>query len=152
MIINDRGRQIIMDSEGRRLKAYLCPAGRWTIGWGHTGDVKKGDVITPHQAEVIFEYDLKRFEEGVEKLVPKGTNENQFSALVSFAFNFGLEKLRTSILLKHLNAGAPHAAAHQFDRWIHAEDPKTKKMVVLPGLVKRRAEEKALFLTPVLTC
>lgn len=142
MIVNDAARKIIMDSEGLRLSAYLCPAGKWTIGYGHTGDVKNGDVITRHQAEVILEYDLHRFEQAVERLAPKA-NANQFSALVSFAFNLGVGALEKSKLLKELNAGRVLNAANEFDRWVYAGGK------VLPGLVKRRAAERALFLQKV---
>ena len=144
MIVNDAARRLIMEAEGLRLEAYLCPAGVPTIGYGHTGDVRIGDRITEHQAEVIFEYDLFRYERGVTKLAPK-LNANQFSALVSFAFNCGLEALAKSTLLKEANAGRILNAANEFGKWVHATTPKGEK-VVLPGLVKRRAAERALFL------
>lgn len=139
MVINDKGRQIIETYEGCKLEAYVCPAGVLTIGFGHTGDVKKGDRITQHQAEVILEYDLERFETAVGQMAPKA-NANQFSALVSFAFNVGTEALRKSTLLKKFLAGAPLGAADEFSKWTHAGGKE------LPGLVKRRAAEKALFL------
>lgn len=139
MIINDKGRALIMASESLRLEAYLCPAGIPTIGYGHTGDVKMGTKITVHQAEAILEYDLERFESAVSRLAPKA-NANQFSACVSLAFNIGIAAFEKSTLLKELNAGRFLNAAHQFDKWVHA------KGKVLPGLVKRRAAEKALFL------
>jgi lysozyme len=139
-VINDAGRAIVMAHESLRLEAYTCPAGKWTIGYGHTGDVKPGDRITAHQAEAVLDVDLMRFEMAVEQLAP-GANANQFSALVSFAFNVGIEALEESALLKKFNAGAPLAAAAEFAKWVHAGGQ------VLPGLVKRRAAEAALFLT-----
>ena len=139
MIINDAGRQIIMDAETLQLEAYRCPAGVWTVGYGHTGDVQPGDRVTEHQAEVILEFDLKRFEEGVTKLAPR-VNANQFSALVSLAFNIGLGALAKSTLLKEANAGRVLNAANEFGKWVHGGGK------VLPGLVKRRAAERALFL------
>lgn len=142
MIINDAGRQLIVDAEGLSLTAYRCPAGVWTIGYGHTGDVKEHDRITVHQAEVIFEFDLKRFEEGVTELAP-GANANQFSALVSLAFSIGLRALEASTLLKEFKAGRLNSAAEQFSRWVYGNGR------VLPGLVKRRAAERALFLEQV---
>jgi lysozyme len=142
MIVNDAGRQIIMDAESLRLDAYLCPAGTPTIGYGHTGDVKLGQKITRHQAEVILEHDLEQFEAGVAKLAPKA-NANQFSALVSFAFNVGLKALEKSTLLKEFNAGRLLNAANEFGKWTHGGGRE------LPGLVKRRAAERALFLTGV---
>ncbi len=144
MIINDKGRQIIELFEGMKLKAYKCPAGVWTIGVGHTGDVKEGMVITKHQAEEIFTYDLQTFEEAVAHLAPKAT-ANQFSALVSFAFNVGVDALRRSTLLKELNAGRPLNAANEFSKWTKAKNA-AGVLVPLPGLVKRRAAERALFM------
>lgn len=141
-MINDAARAIIQDSEGLRLEAYRCPAGRWTIGYGHTGDVKEGDRITRHQAEVILELDLERFEVGVDKLAP-GANANQFGAMVSLAFNVGLNAFaRSSVLREHL-AGRHHAAAVGFSSWVRGGGR------VLPGLVRRRAREAALYLEPI---
>ncbi len=146
MTINEAGLKIIKEAESCRLEAYKCPAGKWTIGWGHTGtgtilDVKPGDKITQHQAESILAVDLQRFELGVGMLTRNAKpNSNQFSALVSFAFNVGLDALERSTLLKRFLEGAPNAAAAQFARWIHADGR------VLPGLVKRRAAEAKLFL------
>jgi lysozyme len=130
-----------MDNEGCRLEAYRCPSGIWTIGWGHVSDAKEHQVITQHQADVILEFDLHHFELGVENLAPKA-NGNQFSALVSFAFNLGVGALQGSTLLKFFLAGAPLSAAEQFSRWVH-----DGKGDVLPGLVRRRAQERALFLS-----
>lgn len=142
MIINDAGRKVVMDAEQCRLEAYLCPAGRWTIGWGHTGDVKKGDRVTHHQAEAILEFDLDRFERAVSQLAPSA-NANQFSAMVSLAFNIGIEAFRRSSLLKWFNAGFPLKAATEFAKWCHAGNK------VLPGLVKRRKAEADLFCSAV---
>jgi lysozyme len=138
MIICDRGRQIIMDAEGLRLEAYRCPAGVWTIGYGHTGDVKEGQKITKHMAEVILEYDLTRFEQAVTRLAPKATGP-QFSAMVSLCFNIGITAFEGSALLRLFRAGDLAGAAVQFDRWVYSGGK------VLPGLVKRRAAERALF-------
>lgn len=139
MIVGDRGRQIIEEFEGLRLEAYRCPAGVLTIGYGHTGDVKEGQRITKHQAEVILEYDLTKFEQAVTRLAPKA-NPNQFSACVSLAFNIGIEAFAKSTLLNELNAGRMQNAASEFLRW------RTSAGKVLPGLVKRRAAERMLFL------
>lgn len=129
-----------MDAEGLRLEAYKCPAGRWTIGYGHTGDVEPGHRITQHEAEVILEYDLQHFEAAVSLLAPKATGP-QFSALVCFAFNVGISALEKSGLLKQHRAGEHRLAALEFGRWTHAGGK------MLPGLVKRRAAEAALYLT-----
>lgn len=141
-VIGDAGRKIVMDFEQCRLEAYTCPAGKVTIGWGHTGDVKLGMKVTQHQADVILEHDLQKFEQAVSEMAPN-TNANQNSALVSLCFNIGIEAFRKSTLLRYVVADRPAAAAAQFAKWVHAGDK------VLPGLVKRRAAEAALFLTPV---
>ncbi len=144
MKINAAGLSLIKRWEGCVLTAYRCPANVLTIGIGHTGDVKAGDKITMHQAEVILEHDLERFEEYVSSIgVP--LNENQFSALVSFAFNLGTAALANSTLLKLLRKGDLQGAADQFPRWALAAGKK------LPGLVKRRADERELFLKPATT-
>ena len=142
MLINDRGREIILEFEGCALEAYKDPGGVWTIGVGHVGDVKPGMKITKHQAEVILEFDIQRIEAAVSNLAPHATGP-QFSACVSLCFNIGVDAFRKSTLLKYLNEGRPVAAAAQFSKWCHAGG------VVLPGLVRRRAAEAALFLTPV---
>lgn len=144
MRTNEAGKALIKRFEGLRLKPYKCPAGVWTVGFGHTGpDVDKwaaaGKSITNHQADVILDLDLERFEECVERLAP-GLSDNQFSALVSFAFNLGEAALAKSTLLKHTLAGRYDDAAGEFMKWKYAAGR------VLPGLVKRRAAERELFL------
>jgi len=139
MIISERGKKIIMDAEGCRLTAYRCPANVLTIGFGHTGDVKEGQTITMHQAETILAYDLERFEAGVSKLCPKLTG-SQFSACVSLAFNIGLKAFENSSVRRKANAGDIRGAADSFLLWNKGGGK------VLPGLVKRRAAERALFL------
>ena len=132
---------LIKEFEGCKLKAYKCPAGIWTIGYGHTGnDVYEGKTITQQEAEVILENDLKRFVDGVDKLVTVQLTRNQLGALVSFAFNVGLGNFRSSTLLKILNQGRYADAAEQFLRWDKAGGK------VLPGLTKRRHAERTLFL------
>lgn len=142
MKINNKGLELIKKYEGCRLLAYKCPAGVWTIGYGHTQDVKSGMAITKADAERLLLQDIKRFEEGVEALVKVPLTSNQFSALVSFAFNCGLAALRSSTLLKKLNIGDLNGAAREILRW----DKVNKKPV--EGLTKRRKEEQKLFLTP----
>lgn len=145
MKTNDAGRNLIKRWESLRLDAYRCPAGVPTIGYGHTGDVKMGDKITAHQADAILDLDLYKFEQGVERLCP-GINENQFAALVSFAFNLGLGALAMSGLRTHLMAGRLDAAAKEFGKWCHAS--VKGRMIVLAGLVARREDEALLFSTP----
>ena len=142
MRINNKGLELIKKYEGCRLLAYKCPAGVWTIGYGHTAGVKSGMAITKADAERLLLQDLKRFEEGIEALVKVPLTSNQFSALVSFAFNCGISALRSSTLLKKLNVGDLNGAAREILRW----DKVNKKPV--EGLTKRRKEEQQLFLTP----
>ena len=91
MHINKEGLNLIMESEGLSLKAYKCPAGVWTIGYGHTGkDVKKGMTITEEKATELLKSDIVRFEKHVScynKIY--NFTRNEFSALVSFAYNIG---------------------------------------------------------------
>lgn len=145
MNISETGIQLIKKFEGCSLKAYKCPAGIWTIGYGHTSGVKEGQTITKKEAEAYLKQDLTTFETLVSNLVTVAINQNQFDALVSFCYNLGPGNLRSSTLLKRINAGDFNGAAEEFDRWIYAGGKK------LSGLVKRRAAEKALFLQPFIT-
>lgn len=132
---------IVKESEGLELRAYLCPAGIWTIGWGHTGtDVYKGLVITLAEAEDLLERDLRTSEGYVNSLVKVKLTQNQFDALVSFVYNVGGGAFKDSTLLRLLNAGDYKGAADQLLRWDKA------KGKVLAGLTKRRQKERELFL------
>ena len=96
--------------EGCRLKAYRCPAGILTIGYGHTSAageplVKDGMTITQEQAEEILKTDLGRYEKPVSDLVKVDLEQNQFDVLVDFAYNAGVGNLKSSTLLKKVNAG-----------------------------------------------
>lgn len=137
--INAAGLQIVKESEGLELKAYVCPAGILTIGYGSTGPhVKPGMVITEARAEELLREDLARFEAAVAKLCPVST-ENQFSAMVSLAFNIGEKAFADSTLRRKHNAGDFGGAAAEFGRWNRGGGK------VLPGLTKRRAKEAALY-------
>lgn len=140
MKIGKEGLELIKKFEGCKLEAYYCPAKVLTIGVGHTGpDVKVGTKITQEEADNILRKDLERFEKGVEGALKVGVNQNQFDALVSFAFNCGLGALHSSTLLKKLNKGNYKAAASEFLKWNKARGK------VLAGLTKRRQAEKLLF-------
>lgn len=142
MRINEEGLKLLKRFEGCKLKAYRCPAGIPTIGYGHTGkDVSDGMTITKKQAEDLLVKDLERFEAGVMDLLKVKVSENQFSALVTFAYNIGLNALSGSTLLKKLNAGDVIGAADQFIRWNRAGGKE------LEGLTNRRNAERDLFLT-----
>ena len=118
MNISQNGINLIKQFEGLRLKAYQCAAGVWTIGYGHTSGVKKGDKITPKQAEDFLRSDLEKFENAINNLVIAELNQNQFDALVSFVFNIGINAFKQSTMLKFLNNNSFPLAARQFDRWI----------------------------------
>lgn len=139
--INQKGIDLIRHFEGLYLESYKCPAGVWTIGYGHTGGVSAGEKISEEKAEDLLREDLGRFEKGMEELVKVKLNEDQFSALVSFSFNLGLGNLSKSTLLKKLNTGDYAGAADEFPKWRKAAGK------VLQGLVKRRAAERELFLS-----
>lgn len=141
MNISQKGIDLIKKFEGCRLAAYKCPAGVWTIGYGHTGaDVRSGKIITQEEAEKLLRTDLKLHCNNVSQLVRVPLTQNQFDALVSFEYNVGYAALKNSTLLKLLNANKYKEAAEQFGRWKYAGGK------ILMGLVRRREEEKQLFL------
>lgn len=131
---------MVKRSEGCKLSAYLCPAGVPTLGYGSTGpDVKLGMTWTQEQAESRLERDLRGFGARVDALVRVELSAGQMAACASLAYNIGIEAFRKSTLLRLLNAGDYKGAADQFSRWNKGGGR------VLPGLVKRRAAERALF-------
>ena len=114
--INREGLELVKQFEGCKLKAYVCPAGILTIGYGSTGKhVKPGMVITQDQAEELLRSDLRRFEDCVAEAAPTAT-DNQFSAMVSFAFNVGCGAFEESTLLRMHRAGKYSSAEAQFGR------------------------------------
>lgn len=139
MKISENGIKLIKEFEALELKAYLCPANVWTIGYGHTQGVKPNDEISVYQAERYLIADLIPIERDIIQLVRVPLTQGQFDALASFAFNCGIKAFSTSTLLKKLNAGDYNAAADQFERW------KFAKGKALPGLERRRRLEKRLF-------
>lgn len=144
MKTNKKGIELIKEFEGLYLKTYKDIVGVNTIGYGHTGRLAMPyKTLTKEQCEKLLMEDLCDFEEGVYGLVDVPINENQFSALVSFAFNLGLGSLQKSTLLKLLNEERYHEAALQFPRWCKAGGK------AVPGLLRRREAEKDLFLLPV---
>lgn len=143
MKTSPKGIALIKSAEGLRLKAYPDPGTGglpWTIGYGSTSGVTRNMVITEAQAEQMLAADLVRFERIVERAVRVPVTQGQFDALVSFTYNVGEGNFTKSTLLRKLNAGDTAGAAEQFSRWVHAGGK------VLPGLVKRRVAERALFL------
>jgi GH24 family phage-related lysozyme (muramidase) len=137
--LSAQGLDLVKRFEGLRLAAYQDSAGVWTIGYGHTGNVRPGQRITEAQAEQLLRKDVAWAEDAVRKNVDVPLSQGQFDALVSFTFNLGSGALQRSTLLKKLNAGDYAGAQAEFGRFVHAGGR------VLPGLVRRRADEAALF-------
>ena len=145
MTINRAGLDLIKSFESLRLRAYRDPVGIWTVGYGHTGpDVYPGLEISKAEAEQLLADDLRESEDGVGEQVTVPLNDNQFSALVSFAFNAGNKALKGSILRNKLNKKDYKGAADEFRKWVYGTIGGRK--VLLPGLVRRRAQERNLFL------
>jgi len=138
------GREFIKGFEQLHLKAYPDPGtgGKpWTIGWGHTKGVKQGDRITQEQAEQFFSDDLAVFELTVNSAIKRPMTQSQFDAMVSLAFNIGGAAFAGSTLVKKFNAGDVQGTADEFSKWRNSAGK------VMPGLVKRRAAEREVFLS-----
>ena len=133
------GIELIKQFEGCRLKAYKDAVGVWTIGYGHTVDVKEGIEISQHQAEVILEVDLREYEGYINKYVQVPLTQNQFDALVSWVYNLGVGNLRSSTMLRVLNEGKYSEVSYQIKRRNKAGGK------VLRGLIRRREAEADLF-------
>ena len=148
MLTNQAGIELIKEFEGLRLRAYLCPAGVPTIGYGTTvyptgRKVQMGDQCTAGQAEEYLRSDLRAFERNAESMLRVSVNENQFAALVSFSYNVGSQALQRSTMLRFINGNRFADAAGEFARWNMAAGKP------LAGLTRRRAAERELFLKPV---
>ena len=131
--------------EQLRLKAYLpTPHDRWTIGWGHTGTAEKGMVITEKQAEKLLRSDLKWVEKVIHEFVDVSLTQKQFDALAGLVFNIGQGNFVNSTVLRRLNASDMRGAADAMMMW--TKQRQNGKLVELRGLVRRRKEEKELFL------
>jgi lysozyme len=123
--------------------AYRCPAGKWTIGYGHTKGVKSGMRASKEECEGFLRDDLTEHGNHVKRLVKVTLSQAQFDALTSFVFNLGPGAFQGSTLLKKLNAGDYDGAATEFSRWNKARS--NGELKVFPGLTRRRTAEAALF-------
>jgi lysozyme len=158
MKVSDAAKAMIKHHEGVRMRPYRCPALLWTVGVGHVIDPSHAAVkyeerrtlpipegwdriLTMGEVDAILAQDLGRFERGVARLCPAVVgHQGRFDALVSFAFNVGLGNLQRSSLRMKTNRGEFEEAADEFMKWTKAGGR------VLPGLVKRRQDERALYL------
>lgn len=137
---------LIAEFESCRLRAYRCPAGVWTIGWGETSGVKPGMVWAQEQADQRFCDSLAIYTSRVEQMLTAHAEPNQLGALVSLGYNIGTGALAKSSVLRAHNAGDEQAAARAFALWNKARVGGV--LTVLAGLTRRRAAEAALYLTP----
>ena len=142
MKTSQNGFDLIKKYEGFRAKAYMCPGGKWTIGYGHTERVSPGDVITVEQAEMYLRYDVADAEMAVLSLISAPLNQNKFDALVSFVYNVGFGNFYNSTLRRLINERCtnPERIHKAFLMW------KRSQGRILSGLIKRRNEEFALFI------
>ena len=148
---NANGLRLITEFEGApRLTARLCEGGAWELGYGVTFNLegapfKEGDTCTPEYADALFRNALKLFEDGVREAVTVPLNGNQFSALVAFAYNVGLENFRTSSVLRRVNENRMDDASVCFGMWLYATKDGHKQ--ALRGLLRRRYAEACLFMS-----
>lgn len=142
MQLSPKGLELIQSFERLRLEAYLpTPRDKWTIGWGHTGpEVAQGLVWSLAQAQAAFDHDVAWAVKQVVSTTDVPLTQNQFDALVAFTFNVGATAEGHSTLIKLVNARLFTHAAEEFAKWDHQGG------VVVPGLTRRRAAERALFL------
>lgn len=138
--------ELIKRFEGCRRHAVQLPDGRWMIGHGHTLTAREGAEVSDSDAEALLVYDLIAVQHAVNENLYAPVTQNQFDALCSFAFNIGIDNFRRSQVLKRINAGALVQAACAMELWRKADFEGER--IVVDALVRRRAAEKALFLTP----
>jgi lysozyme len=145
MKVNAEGYALLKRFEGCVLKAYKCPAGVWTIGFGNTfyedgTKVKEGDVITQKRADELAKFIVEQFANSIREMIKQPLNENQFSACVSLAYNIGTGGFKKSSVLRKLNANPLDASiADSFRLWNKGGGK------VLRGLVNRREAEIQLY-------
>lgn len=163
-LINEEGLKIIKNFEGFAPTPYVCPSGYWTVGYGHVIKSKATNKmlhlrdggaeaeafsnypkpITTEQALELLKLDVTDTSKQLDSFLPKTLNENQFSSLVSFAFNIGVAGLKLSTLNKKLQQGKLTEASLEFSKWVFGTSQGIK--IKLIGLIKRREAEKILFL------
>ena len=140
MNISKEGLSLIKKFEGCELEAYLCPAGVWTIGYGHTKVVKEGDKINKEEADYLLQEEMIEYESYINDFVEVPLNQNQFDALCSWVYNLGPTNLKNSTMLRVLNEEKYADVPQEIKRWNKAGGE------VLDGLIKRREAEAKMFL------
>ncbi len=139
MNISKEGLSLIKKFEGCELEAYLCPAGVWTIGYGHTKDVKEGDKINRDEADYLLQEEMIEYESYINDFVEVPLEQNQFDALCSWVYNLGPTNLKNSTMLRVLNEEKYTDVPQEIKRWNKAGGE------VLDGLIKRREAEAKMF-------
>lgn len=149
--LSKEGRNLIKSFERFEPVSYRCPAGKWTIGYGHTQGVQQGQTCTKEQAEKWLDHDIQDAEKIIKRHVTVALTQGQYDALVSFVFNVGagveggksgfitLRDGRQSTLLGYVNQGRFTNAAAEILKWVRAGG------LVLGGLLRRRQAEKDMF-------
>ena len=143
MMVPREAIDLIKEFEGLRLNAYLCPAGVWTIGYGHTRTARAGMRITKDQADLLLADDITRVVSSMMRHIRVPLDNYQYGALVSFVFNVGIGAFLGSTLLRLLNDNRHDLVPQQLMRWNKATIDG--KRVELPGLTRRRAAEAQLW-------
>ena len=131
---------LIKKYEGLRLDAYKCPGGIWTVGYGHTSNVDQHTSITEIEADIYLGVDVELIEKRLNGDLYVPLTQSMFDAICSFAFNVGTTAFANSTMYKYLSISDYASAADEFRRWVYAKGKK------LPGLQRRRYEERDLFL------
>jgi lysozyme len=139
MNISQEGISLIKKFEGCELEAYKCAAGVWTIGYGHTKDVKEGNFITKEDAESMLVHELQEYCSDVDIAVKVDLKQNEFDSLVSWTYNLGPTNLNSSTMLRVLNEGKHDEVPAQMKRWNKASGQ------VKEGLIRRREAEALMF-------
>ena len=145
--VSATGLELVKRFEGLRRRSARLADGGWTIGYGHTRSAREGVEVTEQEAETLLIYDLDKAAEALDAWCFTPLNQNQADALIAFAFNIGLEAFRTSQVLRWVNEGHMLQAAAALELWRKAEFEG--ESLVFDALIRRRAAEKGLFLTPV---
>lgn len=142
MKISPQGLTFIRQFEGFSPLPYRCPAGYWTVGYGHvltSRERSSMQQVTPEAALIILEHDVRIAEQSVTWLINVPLRQNQFDALVSFTYNLGAAALQRSTLRRVINRGDHTNAPREFERWVWAAGHK------LPGLIRRRQAEAWVY-------